>query len=603
MKKLLAFILCLLLLTLQFVSCTPANPQVQDTLANGDGSTADEEPTEAPTEENTTASKQEGETKPPKEEEKEPAFYKLTKNQLKVAKIVYADRAPIEIQNAAKAIQERVVELYKARPTIASDASEESAVEIVLGDNTNRNLAFPQIRAHEYGYTIQGKKILIASAGNTENTLLAVEKFIEEHLAEVPSNVYFFTTDNDAVFEAEEQEYNHSTINLLGKSIENYRIVYAATNKNKEKENALKLQQAICEDTGWYLPVLSDEFPYDGGHEILIGKTNREVQLGMLGEATDVGCVLTQERFVVCVGNNHSGNTVAANQLLSFVNDAAASADAIPSIEVASESISIYPDDTVTRVTAMSFNVKIAEMTAARMAAVADTIVRYMPDTVGFQEADPRWLSYLQSQLGGAYEFVGFGRESTLNSDGSLKQNKGEACFVMYKKARFELVETKTTWLTSTPEVLSKHHADQPYLRVVTKAVLKDKVTNETFVSFSIHTNGGDYGHLEVQYAMEQIRPYLEAGMPVYLVGDFNNQPDTSVYSYLSSLMNDSRQISNSYGNNGGTAGSSIIDYIWCSKDNVVVDYFTVLDEQIYPNGYEGKWASDHRAVIATLVF
>jgi endonuclease/exonuclease/phosphatase family metal-dependent hydrolase len=606
MKKLLVFLLCMLLLSLQLVSCTPAQPQVQDTSADGKESTSTEDPTEAPTvEESTTATgkTEESTTASSEDVTPEPVFYKLTKNQLKVAKIVYADQAPYEIQNAAKAIQDRVIELYKAKLTIASDASEESAIEIVLGDNTNRNVTFSQIQAHEYGYTIQGQKILISGADNVENTLLAVEKFIENHLTEVPSKVYFFTTDNDAIFEGEAEDYNHSSMMLQGKPIENYRIIYAASNKNKEKELAIKLQQLIREDTGWHLPVCSDAFAYNGGREILIGRTNREASTDMLGEATDIGCVLTEKKFILCVGNNYSGNVVATNKLLSLVQAATESADAVPTIEVADESISIYPDDNPTRVVAMTFNVKIAEMTAARMAAVADTIIRYMPDTVGFQEADPRWLSYLKSQLGGAYEFVGFGRESTLNSDGSLKQNKGEACFVMYKKERFEVVETKTTWLSPTPEVLSKHHPDQPYLRVTTSAVLKDKVTNEKFVSFSIHTNSGDYGHLEVQYAMERIRPYLDAGMPVYLVGDFNNRPDSSAYAYLSGLMNDSRQISNSFGNNGGTAGSAIIDYIWCSKDNVVVDYFTVLDEKIYPNGYDGKYASDHRAVIATLVF
>lgn len=547
MRKLLTSVICMLLLSLQLVSCTQVFPPVQDTVANGQDSTGGEAPTQAPAkppaEESTTVGKQEDAQ--PSEEEKQPAFYKLTKNQLKSAKIVYADQASVSLQNAAKAIQNRVVELYRARLTIASDASEESRIEIVIGDNTNRNIAFPKIRAHEYGYTIQGQKILISGAGNEENTLLAVEKFMENFLAEVPSNTYFFTTDNDTVFEAAGKvEYRHTSMRLQGKPIENYRIVYAASNKSKEKENALKLRQLILEDTGWRLPVYSDAVAYDGEYEILIGQTNRKVETELLGKATDIGCVLTQGKLVLCVGNNHSGNTVATQHLLSLFLAATESAEAVPSVEVASQILSIYPDDTPTRVTAMSFNIKIAEMTTDRMAAVVDTIVRYMPDTVGFQEAGTGWFTYLKNNLGGAYEFVGFGRESTLHSDGSLKTNKGEACFVIYKKERFELLETKTTWLSATPEVLSKHHSDQPYLRVITKAVLRDKVTLETFATFSTHTNGEDYGYLEAQYAMEQIQPYLEDGVPVYFVGDFNARPDSAVYRYLSTLMNDSRQLS-----------------------------------------------------------
>lgn len=253
----------------------------------------------------------------------------------------------------------------------------------------------------------------------------------------------------------------------------------------------------------------------------------------------------------------------------------------------------------------MSYNIKVGAKTPERMDAVLDTIRRHDPDTIGLQEACVKWYNFLLENLSDVYGFAGMGRDSDLNEDGTLLENKGEACFVMYKKDKYRLVDTQTTWLTSTPYERSKIEPDQKYRRVITKAVLEEKATGKQFVAFSIHTNGEHYGLQEINYAMERVLPVLDTGLPTYFTGDFNVLPSSDTYALIAQHMNDARMIAKSYGNNGVTTTVSrrIIDFIWCSKDNITVEKFDVLDEPIYPMGWVEKYASDHLAVVAEINF
>jgi endonuclease/exonuclease/phosphatase family metal-dependent hydrolase len=150
-----------------------------------------------------------------------------------------------------------------------------------------------------------------------------------------------------------------------------------------------------------------------------------------------------------------------------------------------------------------------------------------------------------------------------------------------------------------------QNRVHQKYRRVITKAVLEEKATGKQFVAFSIHTNGEHYGLQEINYAMERVLPVLETGLPTYFTGDFNVLPTSDTYALIAQHMNDARQIAKAYGNNGVTTTVSrrIIDFIWCSKDNITVDKFDVLDEPIYPMGWVEKYASDHLAVVAEISF
>lgn len=252
----------------------------------------------------------------------------------------------------------------------------------------------------------------------------------------------------------------------------------------------------------------------------------------------------------------------------------------------------------------MSFNIQCWARTPERIEAVLDTIERYRPDTVGVQEANVSWYTDLYNRLSDYYDFAGFGRDSDLNEDGTLLENKGEACFILYAKDKYRLIDTQTTWLTATPYERSKIEPDQKYRRVITKAVLEEKATGKQVVAFNIHTNGETYGLQEINYALECVIPVLESGLPTYFTGDFNIKKEMATYATIAQHMDDSRLIAKSYGNNGNTVGGGYsIDYIWCSKGNVTVEKFDVLDEQIYPNGYDGKYAADHRAVLADITF
>jgi len=126
---------------------------------------------------------------------------------------------------------------------------------------------------------------------------------------------------------------------------------------------------------------------------------------------------------------------------------------------------------------AMSFNVWVSSPTAERKLSVLQTILNYMPDTFGVQEASSTWMSYLINQLGDIYAHVGKGR------DGG---SSGEHSAIFYRKDRFELIETGTKWMSDTPDVVSKV-SESSLNRIFTYAILLDKNSNTEIMYVNTH--------------------------------------------------------------------------------------------------------------------
>jgi len=72
---------------------------------------------------------------------------------------------------------------------------------------------------------------------------------------------------------------------------------------------------------------------------------------------------------------------------------------------------------------AMSFNVWVSSPTAERKLSVLQTILNYMPDTFGVQEASSTWMSYLINQLGDIYAHVGKSSKELLSFEVKLSGN------------------------------------------------------------------------------------------------------------------------------------------------------------------------------------
>lgn len=168
-----------------------------------------------------------------------------------------------------------------------------------------------------------------------------------------------------------------------------------------------------------------------------------------------------------------------------------------------------------------------------RKSMLADLIVRMDVDAVGLQEAN--WkpqLDYLQTALAG-WEIAGGGRD-----DG---KRKGEACPVMFRKGRLELVETETFWLSETPSVPGSKSWNTSYPRICTYARLKVRATGKTIVVFNTHL---DHQRNEakingIRLILARMREVAKPGEAVFLTGDFNSHMDDAAYLEASKSLKD----------------------------------------------------------------
>ena len=160
----------------------------------------------------------------------------------------------------------------------------------------------------------------------------------------------------------------------------------------------------------------------------------------------------------------------------------------------------------------------------------------YMPDLIGTQEATREWNNLLE-----LFCYMFSDREYGMESfprDGAGAT--GECNTILYRKDRFELLDSDTTWLSSTPDEVSCVDGSC-CMRICTWVLLKDKQTGETILFANTHL---DYSNDDVRSAQINILMDYFADRvgqyPFYLTGDFNFTPDSTPYDIATSKLNDS---------------------------------------------------------------
>jgi endonuclease/exonuclease/phosphatase family metal-dependent hydrolase len=127
-------------------------------------------------------------------------------------------------------------------------------------------------------------------------------------------------------------------------------------------------------------------------------------------------------------------------------------------------------------------------------------------DILALQEMDPGQAKDLLPSLLSEYGFF-------------VKDNKdGELNGVLYKKDRFELIEGRIWYMTSTPELVSRE--------TLTLAHLKDRYTGKELAVFNAHLAFGNIEkrHFQAKYVAAVIKPYAKK-MATLFMGDLNTFP------------------------------------------------------------------------------
>jgi endonuclease/exonuclease/phosphatase family metal-dependent hydrolase len=156
----------------------------------------------------------------------------------------------------------------------------------------------------------------------------------------------------------------------------------------------------------------------------------------------------------------------------------------------------------------------------------ASRVTAFDPDLLGLQEALDFQNAFILGKLPGHAQ-LGVARE-----DG---KEKGEYTTLIYRKERFDLVESGTFWLSETPDAAGSKSWDSSLPRIATWAVFRDrKAGGRELVALNTH-----FDHRGVQARLEsarRIRAFLEskaAGRPVVVTGDFNAAPGSAPYQAL----------------------------------------------------------------------
>jgi endonuclease/exonuclease/phosphatase family metal-dependent hydrolase len=232
-----------------------------------------------------------------------------------------------------------------------------------------------------------------------------------------------------------------------------------------------------------------------------------------------------------------------------------------------------------------------------RKALLREVIQTCDPDLLGMQEALRDQLDELSRELG-TYASVGVGREA----DGT-----GEYSPLFYRRDRFDVAESSTFWLSTSPQTPGSMTWGNTLPRICTWARLLDRTTGRRFYVFNTHW---DHQSQKARAEAGRLISQVIAGRgapdePAVVMGDFNADPANPA---IGLLTRDGRLLSDTYtiirpaavGQGTfhafrGDAGERKIDGV------LVTQGWETIDADIVRTSREGRYPSDHYPVTAVI--
>jgi endonuclease/exonuclease/phosphatase family metal-dependent hydrolase len=227
----------------------------------------------------------------------------------------------------------------------------------------------------------------------------------------------------------------------------------------------------------------------------------------------------------------------------------------------------------------------------------------YETDIVGLQEVLHHQLEDLKHYLP-EYGALGVGRY-----DG---KTKGEYSAIMYRKDRFEVLESGTFWLSENPQAVGVKGWDAACERIVTWGHFKDRHTGKDFYFVNTHFDHvGKVARRESSKLLMSKLDEITNGKPVILTGDFNSNSSSGAIKILTDKSNP-RHLLNTYDlsplkygpdwtfhNFGRTPLDKrvIIDYVFV-RGNIKTSRYGI----VYDVKDNGIYLSDHNPVLCTLI-
>ncbi len=229
---------------------------------------------------------------------------------------------------------------------------------------------------------------------------------------------------------------------------------------------------------------------------------------------------------------------------------------------------------------------------------VIAVIKRYQPEILGIQEGLDHQVGFLNESLTD-YQYVGIGRDG--------KGIISEFTAIFYDTTKYNLIDTKTFWLSPTPDVVSKGW-DAALNRISTYASFEERTSGAIIHVFNAHFDhiGEEARENSARLIVDQINKWNLQQQAVVVMGDFNSTPNSKAIAHLQESLTDTRTALSQ--KPSGPAGTFTgfdkeaellhqIDYIFMK--NMTVFSQRHIDD-LRPNLL---WPSDHLPVYAVLNF
>lgn len=229
-------------------------------------------------------------------------------------------------------------------------------------------------------------------------------------------------------------------------------------------------------------------------------------------------------------------------------------------------------------------------------------ILFHHPHILGVQEALWDQITDLSTALT-QYKHVGVGRD-----DGD---KKGEFSAIFYDTTRLQLLDSKTFWLSQTPDKVGSKGWDAMLPRIVTYARFKDRKTKKEFYHFNTHFDhrGREARRESAKLLLQKVNE-IAGKVPTVITGDFNAKPNDEPIQVIVDTKNplhlkDAKALSKTphYGPTSTfnsfqakETGNEPIDYIFLKGGN-----WTVWQHACITQSWAGLFASDHFAQLAVL--
>ena len=218
-------------------------------------------------------------------------------------------------------------------------------------------------------------------------------------------------------------------------------------------------------------------------------------------------------------------------------------------------------------------------------------------DLLGMQEVRPEQVDFFRTME--EYDLLGTGREGP---------GQGEHMTILYRKDRFQLLDSATFWLSETPDTVSLGW-DAACNRICTWAKFRDRNSGREFFFFNTHLDHmGPTAQLEgARLLMRKIAEIAgKDSLPVLCTGDFNSRPESQPIAVMTQALQSAKSVSQTppYGVGATFRGLEVgpafdtlnvgeIDYLFVN-DRVEVLKFGVLsdsDGHFYPSDHLPLWA------------